>query len=196
MLTGQQLQDQQQIKPGELHIIIGNLFRHAINVWASFFYAFTRHSFGCRYYSGRAFLAVFLLFAWESIMAPHADPALHVLVGGLFFIVAICHQGKAHRNKGHIVHSHFNGMSRLTGKFGISLNAAKGFFEPLLVGVVGAALLQLDFSLGLFFIIGGVCCMLDDAAIRDCNREKARRMRDAELESHEVWDTYDELYKN
>lgn len=196
MLTEQQLQDHQQIKPGEMHLVLGNLIKYGINIWASFFYAFTRHTFGSRYFSARAFFGIFLLWTWESIMAPHADPLLHMVVGGIFFMIALCHGSQANFGKGNKVHSHFNGISRLQGKFWITNGLAKRFVEPLLVGLVGAALLQFDLSLGSFVIGGGVCCMLDDAAICDRNRERARRMRDAELEQEEIWDTYDEYYSN
>lgn len=183
-------------KPVDIMPVLGGWIKMIINLWASFIYAFTRHTFGAKYYAARAFFCVILLWVWESIMAPHANVELHMLAGGLFFFLAIAHQIGANRTEeGLQQHSRFNGIPRLCSMFGMPNNAAKMFFEPILALLIGWGLFQADRSLGAFVMIGGVACMLDDMAIVDRYREKARRMRDSELEQDEVWDTYDRFYK-
>lgn len=167
-----------------------------IDIWASFIYAFTRHTFGCQYFLGRAFFAVVLLGIWEACMVPYADPGLHMLAGTIFFVVAICHQIKANRpGRSLDYHSQFNGISCCSSTLRLPNGAAKMLFEPVIVFLIGMGVFQFDYSLGGFVMVGGVMCMLDEMIITDAYRTKARRMRDAEMEQAEVWAAYDRYYK-
>jgi hypothetical protein len=130
-------------------------------------------------------------------MAPHADPLVNFGAGVFLFMFCLragVEANSSKRNKG--LHSQFNGISVLTSWFGVRNSVAKMFLEPLVLGLIGCALFQLDKSLGAFVIIGGVSCMLEDMIIVDRNNEMARRMHDAEQFQQEIWDTYDENFKN
>jgi hypothetical protein len=183
------------VKPIDALGVLASWATFIFHIWASFIYAFTRHTFGGKYYTARFIPCVFLFWVYTCFMVPHADPLVNMVAGVAFLVQVLSHGHAANLcNRSEGLHSAFNGIPRLCRILPFSQDAVKKFFEPVLVGAVGYGISQFDMSLGVFFMVGGVMCLLDDASIRDRLREKARRIRDAEIEQDEVWATYDQYY--
>lgn len=92
------------------------------------------------------------------------------------------------------VHSQYTGWPRLCDWFSVSETTAKAALEPMVIGIAGVLVMVLNEPLGVFIMLSGVGGFLDFAIIQDLQLKRLRQMRDSEIESESIWDSYEERY--
>jgi len=88
--------------------------------------------------------------------------------------------------KGEIVHTRYNGYPRLARIFkNTNEQKIKGNIEPVLVMIVGAALLAVSEPLGSFLIVSGLSLAIVAGVIESVERNRTLSMHDAWLEQQD-----------
>lgn len=174
---------------------LGNLLHLLAHAWSAMIFAFTRHSFGQRYFNLWGLGGVLVLSAWAVFTVPPHEMLLHNIMLFSFLFLAAFHRARAPKMfRGGPVHSRYDGWPRVCDALGIPESTAKWFVEPLLVSAIGGLLCAINVSLGLFIVIGAGMGILDRAFVHDMQLERARQMRDAEIEQDAVMDVYDRYF--
>lgn len=157
-----------------------------------------RRGFGPKYFGLQA-VGTLLLFPLWTVFWPTQNPAA---LYGFWAIVMFCFarartQSTRMVAKGDIVHTRYNGTSRLTRFFKRLPEAkVKGTCEPACGLVAGALLMQLDKPLGSIIVVSAVAMFLVQATIEGVEQARVSDLNDALIEQQSIAERFREMQRN
>jgi len=164
-----------------------SLFVLAAQVMAAPVEVILRTRFGRRYHGVPAFLGLLSVPMWM-LFWPQEDYTPIFVFWGLVFLMQLRAriESLVMVAKGEIVHTRYNGYPRLARIFkNTNEQKIKGNIEPVLVMIVGAALLAVSEPLGSFLIVSGLSLAIVAGVIESVERNRTLSMRDAWLEQQD-----------
>ncbi len=170
----------------------------AARVLASPLEVWLRRGVGPKYFGIHA-LGTLLLFPLWTIFWPRESPtALYILWALTMLHLA---RAKAESNrmvkKGEIVHTRYNGTSRLQRYFKrFSEAKVKGTCEPVLGLVVGGILMQIDGPAGSLIVASSVGMFLGQSAIEEAEKARVSELNDALIEQQSIAERFRDLQRN
>lgn len=169
--------------------------RLIVHAWATTVYAFTRRSFGVKFFTPWGISGLLVLSGWSALTVPPQESGPLSATCVAYFSMCVWHRIQAPISlNGEPVHSRYIGWPRVCDVLPVSESVAKAAVEPCLVGLAGFGLAEFNPSLGLFFVIGSIACLLDWLYLSRRDYRRARQIRDAEIEQERTMDTYDQYF--
>lgn len=157
-----------------------------VRAWASFIYAFIRHGFGFRYFGliefgGCIVPALFTLF-FAAMTKPF--PTILPFLGNIFIFLAMWHRIQGVRlSKSVVIHTRYNGCSRLSRWCSWDETKIKGILEPTAVCAIGFLIVGIDPPLGMFLICSTLAMKMDAGFAEERFERMREQIQDAEIES-------------
>jgi hypothetical protein len=157
-----------------------------------------RRGFGPKYFGLQA-VGTLLLFPLWTVFWPRDNPAA---LYGFWAIVMFCFaRARAESTrmvaKGDVVHTRYNGTSRLTRFFKRLPEAkVKGTCEPACGLVAGALLMQLDKPLGSIIVVSAVAMFLVQATIEGVEQARVSDLNDALIEQQSIAERFREMQRD
>ena len=170
------------------------LFRMLVGSLGAVVLPFMRRKIGGKFLVVRGFFGMVLFLVYGLAVSPQ-DTSIYSIGCILWILAALQSSAPADATlNGHPIHSHYTGWPRLCDWFNVKETNAKGAVEPVVVGMIGLLVMLLDPPLGVFIMASGVGGALDFAIIQDMHLQRLRKMRDSEIESNQMWDSYEQRY--
>jgi len=157
-----------------------------------------RRGFGPKYFGFQA-VGTLLLFPLWTMFWPTEDPTgLYGFWAIMMFFFA---RAKAESTrmvaKGDIVHTRYNGTSRLSRFFKRLPEAkVKGVCEPAFGLFTGAILMQLDKPLGSLIAVSAIAMFLVQATIEGVEQARVSELNDALIEQQSIAERFREVQQN
>lgn len=157
-----------------------------------------RRGFGPKYFGFQA-VGTLLLFPLWTMFWPADDPS--ALYGFWAIVMLFFARAKAESTrmvaKGDIVHTRYNGTSRLSRFFKRLPEAkVKGACEPAFGLFTGAILMQLDKPLGSLIAVSAVGMFLVQATIEGVEQARVSELNDALIEQQSIAERFREVQQN
>ena len=166
------------------------LARYVIHAWAAMIYAFTRHSFGRDFFDFWRMSGLLVLSFWSVVTVPLEESLPLTIMMAAFVLLAMWHRTHSPpRLQGETLHSHYSGWPLVCDLLPISEGIAKSVVEPGVVMMFGIGIYQINQSLGLFILLGGLACMLDWIYLSRRDYVRAKRMHNAQKEQDRALET-------
>lgn len=162
-----------------------------VHSYASVIYAFTRRRFGKNYFGMFECAGLFAPLIVITFVDPSTGPTLLPYVSNVYLVLMLWHRLLSPSPSSSQLHSKYNGYPRLCYLIPLDEMIFKKGLEPLLVGLAGIGVFQLDVGIGLFLIFGGVAELVDYGYIEAEFERKIKRITDAEIEDAFLMDELD-----